>query len=68
MADRSLHLAALILLGATVCGEWTWACGDRWGPPACRAVSQGACSVKQDCPPAPLRGKGGGRFHMNRSL
>lgn len=32
MTDRAARLAALILLGAAVCGEWVRDSGDRWGP------------------------------------
>ena len=56
MADRSLHLVVLILLGTALCGEWMW--DDQWGPPACRAVSEVAPPSNGTIPQA----------HVNRRL
>lgn len=56
MADRSLHLVVLILLGTALCGEWMR--DDQWGPPACRAVIEVAPPSNRTIP----------QPHMNRRL
>lgn len=66
MADHSLHLVVLILLGTALCGEWMW--GDQWGPPACRAVSEVAPSSNRIIPQAHVNRRQGAHVNRNQGI